>query len=55
MCYLVCVYLLFRNIDCDLFKFCFFKDGILSIEVKKLQWIEVKDNYIKIEKEEEVD
>ena len=44
-----------RNIDRDSFKSRLSKDGILSIEAKKLQQAEAKDNYIKIEKEEEVD
>lgn len=48
-------YSLPRNIDRDSFKSRLSKDGILSIEAKKLQQTEGKDNYIKIEKEEEVD
>lgn len=44
-----------RNIDRDSFKSRLSKDGILSIEAKKLQQAEAKDNYIKIEKEEQVD
>lgn len=45
-------YSLPRNIDRDSFKSRLSKDGILSIEAKKLQQAEAKDNYIKIEKEE---
>lgn len=44
-----------RNIDRDSFKSRLSKDGILSIEAKKLQQAKAKDNYIRIEKEEEVD
>lgn len=53
--HLVRAYSLPRNIDRDSFKSRLSKDGILSIEAKKLQRTEAKDNYIKIEKEEEVD
>lgn len=53
--HLVRAYSLPRNIDHDSFKSRLSKDGILSIEAKKLQQTEAKDNYIKIEKEEEVD
>ena len=45
-------YSLPRNIDRESFKSRLSKDGILSIEAKKLQQAEAKDNYIKIEKEE---
>lgn len=45
-------YSLPRNIDRDTFKSRLSKDGILSIEAKKLQQTEEKDNYIKIETEE---
>lgn len=44
-------YSLPRNIDRDSFQSRLSKDGILSIEAKKLQRTEAKDNHIKIETE----
>ena len=44
-------YSLPRNIDRDSFKSRLSKDGLLSIEAKKLQQSEPTDNFIKIEKD----
>lgn len=45
-------YSLPRNIDRDSFQSRLSKEGILSIEAKKLQKPEAKDNFIKIETED---
>ena len=45
-------YSLPRNIDRDSFQSRLSKEGLLSIEAKKLQPSEAKDNFIKIETEE---
>jgi len=44
-------YSLPRNVDHDSFTSRLSKEGILSIEAKKLQKAEAKDNFIKIETE----